>query len=168
MLGDYYLLLINLSLTISYSSAAESAARAALLPRLANSQEATGANAFLNAPTGASLASGTFGSTSKNEEPFAEYTVRPSALETLQDFLLRGEKRKAYHYALDEKMWAHAMVISSSVDKDSFKEVVTEFIRTELGVKAGSVTNGHESLRLAYSLYSGQSSTAGNTIYFLS
>ena len=153
-------------LTDNRSSSAESAVRVALLPRLADTQNVTGSNAFLNAPTGAALATGAFGSAGINEKPLAEYTVRPSALETLQDFLLRGEKRKAYHYALDERMWAHAMVISSSVDKEAFKEVVSEFVRTELGVKTGSrpdapVTNGYESLRLAYSLYSGQASTAG-------
>ncbi|EJD06041.1 uncharacterized protein FOMMEDRAFT_139329 [Fomitiporia mediterranea MF3/22] len=147
------------------NSAAESDAREALLPRLATSQDATGSNVYLNAPTGAALTSGTFGSANSTEKPLAEYAVRSSALEVLQDFLLRGEKRKAYHYALDERMWAHAMVISSSIDKEAFKEVVSEFVRTELGVKAGTrpdahVTNGYESLRLAYSLYSGQSSSA--------
>lgn len=136
--------------------------RAALLPRLADSTDSTGANAYLNAPTGAALASGSFSSAASGETPLVEYAVHSSALSTLQDFLLRGEKRKAFHYALDEKMWAHAMVISSSIDKEAFKDVVTEFIRTELGVKAGETANGLESLRLAYGLYSGQSSTAGN------
>lgn len=143
------------------SQANENAVRAALITRLSDSSDGTGANAYLNAPTAADLAMGAFASSASNEPPLAEYAVRPSALNTLQDFLLRGEKRKAFHYALDEKMWAHAMVISSSVDKEAFKDVVTEFIRTELGVKAGETTNGLESLRLAYSLYSGQSSTAG-------
>ncbi|KAL5511852.1 hypothetical protein ACEPAH_5070 [Sanghuangporus vaninii] len=147
------------------SSSAESAARAALLPRIANPRDASEAIAFLNAPTAVSLAKGTFGSTGNVEKPLAEYAVHRSVLETIQDFLLRGEKRKAYHYALDEKLWAHAMVISSSIDKEAFKEVVTEFVRTELGAKTesrsdGSMTNGLESLRLAYSLYSGQSSSA--------
>ncbi|KAL5529034.1 hypothetical protein ACEPAG_5008 [Sanghuangporus baumii] len=147
------------------SPTAESAARTALLPRIANPRGASEAIAFLNAPTAVSLAKGTFGSTGNTEKPLAEYAVRRSALEMIQDFLLRGEKREAYHFALDEKLWAHAMVISSSIDKEAFKEVVTEFVRTELGVKTesrsdGSVTNGLESLRLAYSLYSGQSSSA--------
>ncbi|KAL5533326.1 hypothetical protein ACEPAF_5102 [Sanghuangporus sanghuang] len=147
------------------SSTAESAARAALLPRIANPRDASEVIAFWNAPTAVSLTKGTFGSTGNTEKPLAEYAVHRSVLETIQEFLLRGEKRKAYHYALDERLWAHAMVISSSIDKEAFKEVVTEFVRTELGVKTesrsdGSVTNGLESLRLAYSLYSGQSSSA--------
>lgn len=123
------------------------------------------------APTGAALASGSFGSATTNERPIAEYAVRPSALNMIQEFLYRGEKRKAYHYALDEKLWAHAMVIAGSIDKEAFKEVVNEFVRAELGTKTGPaqfsgrpqplVMNGYESLRLAYSLYSGQSSSAG-------
>ena len=56
------------------------------MPRLANS-DAAGANVYLNAPTGASLATGTFGSAASNEKPLAEYSVRRSALETLPDGL---------------------------------------------------------------------------------
>lgn len=89
---------------------------------------------------------------------------------------MRGETRQAYHYALDEKLWAHAMVIASSVDKAAWKEVVQEFIQSELGVReprntptlpstqsagAPQLANGRESLRVLYSLFSGQGSQAG-------
>ncbi|GLB34938.1 putative involved in the initiation of assembly of the COPII coat required for the formation of transport vesicles from the endoplasmic reticulum (ER) and the selection of cargo molecules [Lyophyllum shimeji] len=88
-------------------------------------------------------------------------TLRSSALDKIQDFLLRGERRQAYHYALDEKLWAHAMVIASSIDKEAWKEVVGEFLRTELGDaqsgdRPSTQPNGRESLRTAYSLFSGQ------------
>jgi hypothetical protein len=68
------------------------------------------------------------------------------------------------------------MVIASSIDKDAWKEVVNEFLRTELGVKDDGhrlpampkingppfqVTNGREWLRVAYSLFSGQGPAAG-------
>ncbi|TFL07635.1 Sec23-binding domain of Sec16-domain-containing protein [Pterulicium gracile] len=105
--------------------------------------------------------SGAFGST---EEAMSTTTLRSSALEKIQGFLLRGERRKAYHYALDQKLWAHAMVISSSIDKEAWQEAVTEFLRTELGPKDdGALTsageaarvNGWEGLRVAYSLFSG-------------
>ncbi|KAL0581708.1 hypothetical protein V5O48_000290 [Marasmius crinis-equi] len=110
-------------------------------------------------------------------------TLRPSSLDKIQDFLLRGEKRKAYHYALDQKLWAHAMVIASGIDKEAWKEVVNEFLRSELGSKdlaskpsanpafahaqplsgapaPGGTTNGREGLRVAYSLFSGQGPAA--------
>ncbi|KAF9464720.1 Sec23-binding domain of Sec16-domain-containing protein [Collybia nuda] len=105
-----------------------------------------------------------------NESPISVTTLRPSALNIIQDFLLRGERRQAYHFALDEKLWAHAMVIASSIDKEAWKEVVNEFLRTELNINSTSpvnqnsdgqaLVNGYESLRVAYSLFSGQGAAA--------
>lgn len=93
------------------------------------------------------------------------YHVKSSTLDKLQDYLLRGDRQLAYRHALDERLWAHAMLISSSLDKDAWREVVTEFIRTELGVDAARAafdpSNGRESLRVAYSLFSGQGAAAG-------
>ena len=84
-----------------------------------------------------------------------------SAMRKIQELLLRGEKQKAYHYALDERLFAHALVIASGIDKEAFKEAVNDFVRSDLGVEAGAPTNGLESLRVAYSLFSGQPSMAG-------
>ncbi|KAF8654092.1 hypothetical protein AX16_003625 [Volvariella volvacea WC 439] len=116
----------------------------------------------------------TFGGES-SEAPISVSTLRASSLNKIQNFLLRGERRQAYHYALDEKLWGHAMVIASSIDKEAWKEVVSEFLRTELGVKDDStrssnllrpaepmayLTNGREPLKVAYSLYSGHGAAA--------
>ena len=121
---------------------------------------------------------GALGSLASNETPVSVTTLRPSALEKIQEFLVRGERREACHYALDEKLWAHAMVIASSTDRDAWQEVVKEFIRAELGsadvrddrtrpndLRRGSLSaptsNGRESLRVAYSLFAGQGATSG-------
>lgn len=75
-------------------------------------------------------------------------------------------------YALDQKLWAHAMVIASSIDKDAWKEVVNEFIQTELGRQeeapvtahpgsSDSQSSGRDSLRVAYRFFSGQAAGAG-------
>jgi COPII coat assembly protein SEC16 len=125
----------------------------------------------------ASISYGNLGpSTSEqNETPISVSALRPSTLDRIQEFLLRGERRKAYHYALDQKLWAHAMVIASSIDKEAWQEVVNEFVRTELGRKSeviqdsafgrgasgSSITNGRESLRVAYSMFSGQGAASG-------
>lgn len=71
------------------------------------------------------------------------------------------------------------MIISSSMEKEMWKDVVNEFIRTELGVQMNTpttlaprhelvpvpamqeTTNGRESLRVLYSLFSGQGTAAG-------
>ena len=111
-----------------------------------------------------------------DEPPLAVTMLRPSALDKIQEFLLLGDRRQAYQFAMDEKLWAHAMVIASSIDKDSWKEVVNDFLRTELSIKddvglspSTTFSNDHiatrrgnwESLRVAYSLFSGQGAASG-------
>jgi hypothetical protein len=116
------------------------------------------------------------------ETPIAVTTLHSSALDKIQEFLLRGERQKACHFALDERLWAHAMVIASSIDKDAWKAVVSEFLKTELGVKddahvgkhlnsgesTSRLVNGWESLRVAYSMFAGRGVAAGSFIIILS
>lgn len=96
--------------------------------------------------------------------PFTTYAVTPSNLDMITEFLLRGERRKAVKYALDHKLWAHAFVISSCVDTDCWKEVVAEFLRSELvppidGSSPG--LDGREGLRVAYSMFAGLGGDSG-------
>jgi hypothetical protein len=111
-------------------------------------------------------------SSDSNEKPIAVSILRSSALDQIQEFLIHGHRRKAYHYALDQKLWAHAMIIASSIDKEAWKEVVNDFLKTDLGVKpdvnmergsavVSSLTNGREPLRVAYSMFSGQGAASG-------
>lgn len=109
------------------------------------------------------------GTSTSQEDPVSVITLKPSSLNKIQGFLLRGERREAYQYALDEKLWAHAMVIASSIDKDAWKEVVNDFLKNELRPKnlASGIdksTDGRECLRVAYSLFSGQGAAAGIVI----
>ncbi|KIM29016.1 hypothetical protein M408DRAFT_16038 [Serendipita vermifera MAFF 305830] len=83
------------------------------------------------------------------------YQVKGSSLDRLQDLLTRGERRAAYQFALDEKLWSHALLISSSMDKEAWKEVAHEFIKAELNLSADQSASGRESLRLAYGLFAG-------------
>lgn len=174
-------LLIRTSLTPSRPQI-DTAVRAALVPALAatssdsdgpSNSQALGFSSIADIPNPSGVSYPTGLVSELNESPIATSTLRPSALDKIQDFLLRGERRKAYHYALDERLWAHAMIIASSIDRDSWKETVNEFLRTELGAKDNrskgttsvpgvqSPTNGREGLRVAYSLYSGQGSASG-------
>lgn len=106
-----------------------------------------------------------------NDAVVATHTLHASQLDKIQKFLLRGDRRTAYQYAADEKLWAHAMVIASSVDKEAWREVVTEFLRAELSPhdvgsglsesKAGVAVRGREPLKVAYSLFAGGGPAAG-------
>ena len=58
--------------------------------------------------------------------------VDPSAIEGLRKNLVRGEREKAVWEAVDRKLWAHAMLIASTLDKAVWKQVVQEFVRREV------------------------------------
>ncbi|KAK0450880.1 Sec23-binding domain of Sec16-domain-containing protein [Armillaria borealis] len=163
---------------LSGSPQIDATVRSALVPQLdqvigESTSDSTVISGFTPALESTAVASYTGVSVTsvRNEETISTSTLRSSALNKIQDFLLQGERKKAYHYALDEKLWAHAMVIASGIDKDAWEEVVNKFLRTELGVKEdpsrnslqvrGSEAllpsvNGWEGLRAAYRLYSGQ------------
>ncbi|CAG8549189.1 12834_t:CDS:2 [Acaulospora colombiana] len=109
---------------------------------------------------------------SSGESVVATYQVKSSSLDKVQEFLMRGDRRQAYRSALDEKLWAHALLISSSVDQDAWKEVVHEFIKSELALSQ-TTSNGmnplesnqgsRESLRIAYGLFAGDGPSARKT-----
>lgn len=164
------------------SPAIDNAVRTALLPRIAGSMDVSGHDGpvALLGPALTSPVPNGYGTTSTrlpaNETPISVSTLLPSALDKIQEFLVRGERRQAYHYALDERLWAHAMIIASSVDKEAWKDVVNEFLKAELGVHetlqrgtshvngrgvTSQPTNGREWLRVTYSVFSGQGPAAG-------
>lgn len=168
--------MLYLSHSFTISAAIEWAVRAALVPRL-ESQGSSASELLLSAehtmgPSYAPVLS------DPNEPSLAVYHLRPSALDRIQEFLVRGERHQAYHYALDERLWAHAMLIASSVDTQAWREVVNEFLHSELSIKSPrphpgsnaestvSVTNGRESLRVAYSLFAGQGAAAGKWLIY--
>lgn len=167
-------ILLSPGLTVLPRPQLDSAVRSALLPRLEGvlSTSDSGANFTLATDATTTYPESSYASTGVDAAPISVTTLRAGALDKIEEFLLRGERRQACHYALDEKLWAHAMVIASSIDKEAWKEAVSEFIRAELGVKGESSfalpgrsdlppINGRESLRMAYSLFCGQGAAAG-------
>ncbi|KAI0636872.1 Sec23-binding domain of Sec16-domain-containing protein [Trametes polyzona] len=148
---------------LSGSTEIDAAVRTALLPDLDGpiaSSESTGiipassSDLLLGAQYG-------LGSALPNTQDYTVATtvVKSSQLDKIQSLLARGDRRGACHYAADEKLWPHALVIASSIDKETWKEVVTEWIRAELakgsGQAQGDATEGREALRVAYSLFGG-------------
>jgi hypothetical protein len=103
-------------------------------------------------------------STSVDEHPVTSSTVKLSVLKRLEEFLLAGERRHAYHYALDEKLWGHAMLIARSLDTEAWMDVVHAFIKSELEniqlPGTDSPVTGLESLRVAYGLFGGMGASS--------
>ncbi|CAG8519639.1 14042_t:CDS:2 [Acaulospora colombiana] len=85
------------------------------------------------------------------------YTVSPEAIDTMQGLLLKGDRVAAINHAMNENLWAHALIIASCVNKEQWKEVVSGFVRHELGSQNSDSPqlNGRESLRVLYSLFAG-------------
>lgn len=88
--------------------------------------------------------------------------LRSSAsLDVLQDLLRNGDRPGAVHYAMSSNLWAHALVISSCVNKELWTEVVNAFVTQELTADGGDFqANGREALRVLYALFAGHNQAA--------
>lgn len=56
----------------------------------------------------------------------------PAAVESVRKSLIRGEREKAVWTAVDNRLWAHAMLLSSTLDRSIWKQVAHEFVRQEV------------------------------------
>lgn len=77
----------------------------------------------------------------------------PLAVKALRSHLYAGEREKAVWHAVDQRLWAHALLIASTLnDKDIWKQVVQEFVRKEVRKSAGENT---EALAALYQVFAG-------------
>ncbi|KAI0374994.1 hypothetical protein BV20DRAFT_1041167 [Pilatotrama ljubarskyi] len=148
---------------LSGSNEIDAAVRSALMPDADASISQSEPSAIIPASSSDLLTGVPYGLGSAlpnvQDHTVATTVVRSSQLDKIQTLLARGDRRGACHYAADEKLWPHALVIASSIDKETWKDVVTEWVRAELakgsGHGQGEATEGRESLRVAYSLFGG-------------
>ncbi|WFC97405.1 hypothetical protein MYAM1_000117 [Malassezia yamatoensis] len=92
--------------------------------------------------------------------PLRSYTLRSSFLDQLQTLLQQGKTRQAIDLALQEKMFAHAMVIAQRQDDQVRTEVFEQFIAYELNATDGSdpeMLKDRTSIKVAYGVYTHQS-----------
>ncbi|KAF2280495.1 uncharacterized protein EI97DRAFT_430204 [Westerdykella ornata] len=77
--------------------------------------------------------------------------VDPTSVGDLRGLLTKGEREKAVWHAVDHRLWGHAMLLSSTLDKDIWKQVVQEFVRKEVK-KAGP---DNQALAVLYEIFAG-------------
>jgi hypothetical protein len=77
--------------------------------------------------------------------------VDPRWMEDLRNDLFLGEREKAVWGAVDRRLWGHAMIVASTMDKSVWKQVVQEFVRREIK----STTANSESLSALYEIFAG-------------
>ncbi|KAL8971010.1 MAG: hypothetical protein Q9183_001261 [Haloplaca sp. 2 TL-2023] len=73
------------------------------------------------------------------------------AMESVRRLLLQGEREKAVWLAVDRRMWAHAMVLASTLEKKIWKQVLHEFTRLEVKPFGDNT----ESLAAVYEVFAG-------------
>lgn len=77
--------------------------------------------------------------------------VKPEAMEELRKLLLHGEREKAVWHAADNRLWAHAMLLASTLEKNVWKQVSQEFVRQEVKTFGDNT----ESLAALYQTFAG-------------
>ncbi|OSC99056.1 hypothetical protein PYCCODRAFT_1438667 [Trametes coccinea BRFM310] len=155
---------------LSGSNEIDAAVRVALLPDLGTTTSQVdgpmGSSTMIPASSSELLAASQYPLASAlpntQDHTVATTVLRSSHLDKIQTLLAMGDRRGACHYAADEKLWSHALVIASSIDKETWKDVVTEWIRAELASNGaqGQGDEGREALRVAYSLFGGNGAAA--------
>lgn len=126
--------------TLEGSPDVQNAVRNTIFPNLQNSEaEQPYANGFTN--------SADF----KSEVQFRPDSVSPQFTETLRNNLLHGKREAAVWEAVDNRLWGHAMIIASTLDKSVWKQVVQEFVRREMRPSSGNA----ESLAALYEIFAG-------------
>ncbi|KAH9946034.1 Sec23-binding domain of Sec16-domain-containing protein [Epithele typhae] len=152
---------------LSGSDQIDAAVRAALAPSDGITSDSASGSSTMIPATSTEILSNAYSMSSAlpntQNQTVVKTVVRSSHLDKIQDLLARGDRRGACHYAADEKLWSHALLIASSIDKECWKEVVTEWIRAELVSEPGqgeTTTVPREPLRVAYSLFGGNGAAA--------
>ncbi|KFZ16295.1 hypothetical protein V502_05178 [Pseudogymnoascus sp. VKM F-4520 (FW-2644)] len=121
---------------------AEKAVRSILSPELDN-EGATGAPFSIGADLG-----GIHRAT--GSAPLAD-PIDPVAVDTLRRQLLMGEREKAVWSAVDNRLWAHALLLSNTISPDLYKRVAQEFVQKEVK----NIGENTESLAALYEIFAG-------------
>ncbi|KIW27037.1 uncharacterized protein PV07_06818 [Cladophialophora immunda] len=78
-------------------------------------------------------------------------SVDPMAVETLRKRLLGGDRQAAVFHAMDNRLWSHALIIASTMDRSVWSQVVREFVRQEVKTTGENT----ESLSALYEIFGG-------------
>ena len=127
---------------IEGNSSAENAIRAILSPELTQGYDA----AIPLQPFNASLV----GITQRGSRIIQD-TGKAEAVEELRKQLLHGQREQAVWHAVDNGLWAHAMLLSSTLDRSVWKQVSQEFVRQEVK----TLGDNTESLAALYQIFAG-------------
>ena len=78
-------------------------------------------------------------------------SVDPMAVESLRKRLTTGDREGAVFQAMDSRLWSHALIIASTMERSVWGQVVREFVRQEVKTAGGNT----ESLSALYEIFGG-------------
>jgi len=78
-------------------------------------------------------------------------SMDPLAVEVLRKHLISGDRQAAVIHAMDSRLWSHALIISSTMERSMWSQVVREFVRQEVK----TIGNNAESLSALYEIFGG-------------
>ena len=138
----------------------EKSVKEILLPQAVSTVTEEGSQSF--GITASSLAT-SMAAQSATPDPnaLATYNLTTDFLRSMRSLLMQGDRQNAIRKAIDQKMWGHALLIASSVDKIVWRETVEQFIRSELRDPG---TNDFDSLRFLYGVLGGEGHNAVNEL----
>lgn len=91
--------------------------------------------------------------TQSTTSPIESQSPRQPIIQRMKQLLLRGEREKAVWLAVDNKLYSHAMLISSTLERDTWRKVVQEFVRKDVR----SPDHPNHSLAALYEVFAGDS-----------
>ncbi|KAG1483389.1 hypothetical protein G6F57_002764 [Rhizopus arrhizus] len=105
---------------------------------------------------------------SQTNNTLQEDDLSDQLLSKIEHYLLNGDRVGAVNYAIQEDLWAHALIISSCVGKDLWQKVITSFVDREMNATPEmrqsrtfhNIAGYNQPLRVLYSLFSGVGSAA--------
>ncbi|KAF1799013.1 Sec23-binding domain of Sec16-domain-containing protein [Mucor lusitanicus] len=107
-------------------------------------------------------------SNNANQQQPSSVDLSDQVLSKIEHYLLNGDRIGAVDYAIQEDLWAHALIISSCVDKDLWQKVIKNFVDREMNCtpemrqnrQFNNIAGNNQALRVIYSLFSGAGATA--------
>lgn len=77
--------------------------------------------------------------------------VSVESISRIREHLLVGEREKAVWEAVDNRLWGHAMLLASTLDKSVWKQVTQEFVRREVK----SIGSNYDTVAALYDVFAG-------------
>lgn len=90
-------------------------------------------------------------------------SLTPNDIKEVMDSLKAGNREAALKYALDQRLWAHALILASSIGSTQWTDTVAEFVRENV---RNFPTTSARNMAFMYRIFSGAKEDSGMSTIF--